>query len=63
MKTISLRAFRVSIPDQSEPVTVVKRQDGEFVTLGTWTPLNVPQAIHAAATAWKGRPAPKPGKR
>ena len=63
MKTITLRAFRVAIGNQTEPVTVVKREAGEVVTLGTWTPLNVPQAIHAVTEAWKGRPAPKPSKR
>jgi hypothetical protein len=59
MKTISLRQFRDSVADLLEPVTVVKREGTEMRTLGTWTPLNVPEAIHAIAGFGQSRPAPK----
>lgn len=38
MKTISLRQFRDTVGSLTEPVQVVKRENGELVTLGQWSP-------------------------
>lgn len=38
MRTISLRKFRDSIADLTEPVEVARRSDCEIQVIGTWTP-------------------------
>jgi hypothetical protein len=64
MKIISWRKFRASFPEYAEPIQVSRRgEEGEVIVMGTWTPLNASQAIHAAIQAagfGTSRPAPKP---
>lgn len=72
MKTISLRQFRDSVADLTEPVLVSKRDPngggylplGEWWPTGTWTSINVPQGNVTIAGPGFGSPkaAPKPGK-
>lgn len=61
MKQISARAFREVFRTLDEPVQVSTRGEGGYVKIiGTWTPLNVPEAIHASFGT--SRPAPKPAR-
>lgn len=38
MKTISARQFRLTFQELTEPVSVTRRTDEGYVTVGTWTP-------------------------
>lgn len=50
MRTISLRAFRDSIADQTEPVIVQRRDKaGNYQVIGEWRPLFVRQRVEQEA--------------
>lgn len=72
MKQISARAFRVSFPTLSEPVTVIRRdKGGNYQVLGTWTPLSggaepatslfaTSEALRRSSRFGRPKAAPKP---
>lgn len=69
MKTISLRQFRDSVADITEPVAVVRRnKDGSITALGAWAPQRHPAFVTADVQAERdgfghSSPAPKPGRK
>lgn len=59
MRTISLRAFKASVADFTEAVTVQRRTaSGDIETLGEWYPRASSKVVDRPAT-----PAPKGGSK